>query len=71
MILISDGEDHEGKAVETAKAAAEEGVVIYTAGVGSESGALQLSRVQAMSLAKDVRKSCDDKVDPVILRRSR
>ncbi|HON11229.1 MAG TPA: VWA domain-containing protein [Chitinispirillaceae bacterium] len=38
MILISDGEDHEGKAVDAAKAAAEEGVIIYTVGVGSESG---------------------------------
>ena len=38
LILISDGEDHEGKAVEAAAAAAKEGVVIYTVGVGSESG---------------------------------
>lgn len=38
LVLISDGEDHEGNAVEAAKAAAAEGVVIYTVGVGSESG---------------------------------
>ncbi|MCX7726669.1 MAG: VWA domain-containing protein [Chitinispirillaceae bacterium] len=38
LILISDGEDHEGGAIEAAKKAAEEGVIIYTIGVGSESG---------------------------------
>lgn len=38
MVLISDGEDHQGKAVEAAAAAAREGAVIYTVGVGSESG---------------------------------
>lgn len=39
LILISDGEDHEGKAQEMAKAAAQEGIIIYTIGVGSEGGA--------------------------------
>jgi Ca-activated chloride channel homolog len=38
LVLISDGEDHEGDAVEAAKAAAAEGTIIYTVGVGSESG---------------------------------
>lgn len=38
MIIISDGEDHQGEALEAAKKASEEGVVIYTVGVGSESG---------------------------------
>jgi Ca-activated chloride channel family protein len=38
LVLITDGEDNEGNAVEAAKAAADEGVVIYTVGVGSESG---------------------------------
>jgi Ca-activated chloride channel homolog len=38
LILITDGEDHEGNAEEAAKAAASEGVIIYTVGVGSESG---------------------------------
>jgi Ca-activated chloride channel family protein len=38
MILISDGEDHEGNVVEAARAAAREGVIIYTVGVGSASG---------------------------------
>jgi Ca-activated chloride channel family protein len=35
---MSDGEDHEGEAVEEAKAAAEEGVVIDTIGIGSTAG---------------------------------
>ncbi len=39
LILISDGEDHGGKAVEMAKTAAQDGIVIYTIGVGSEGGA--------------------------------
>jgi Ca-activated chloride channel homolog len=38
LVLISDGEDNEGNAVEAAKAAAGEGIIIYTVGVGSESG---------------------------------
>lgn len=39
LILITDGEDHEGKPVEVAKKAAAEGVVIYTIGIGSPQGA--------------------------------
>jgi Ca-activated chloride channel family protein len=38
LILMSDGEEHEGKAVEAAKAAAKEGVIVHTIGVGSENG---------------------------------
>ena len=38
LVLISDGEDHEGDPVSAARAAATEGVRIYTIGVGSESG---------------------------------
>lgn len=38
LILISDGEDQEGNAVEAAKAATAEGVIIYTIGIGSEDG---------------------------------
>jgi Ca-activated chloride channel family protein len=38
LLLISDGEDQEGNAVAAAKKAAEEGIIIYTIGVGSESG---------------------------------
>ena len=39
LLILSDGEDHEGGVVEAAKAAAQEGVVIYTIGIGSEAGA--------------------------------
>lgn len=38
LILITDGEDHQGTTIEAAKAAAQEGVIIYSIGVGSESG---------------------------------
>lgn len=38
LILMTDGEDQEGEAVEAARKAAQEGVTIYTVGVGSESG---------------------------------
>jgi Ca-activated chloride channel family protein len=38
LMILSDGEDHEGNAVEAAKAASREGIVIYTIGIGSESG---------------------------------
>ena len=38
IILITDGEDHEGEAVEAAKAIAEQGIRIYCIGVGSPQG---------------------------------
>lgn len=38
LVIISDGEDHDEKAIETVKAAAEKGVIIHTVGVGSEQG---------------------------------
>ncbi len=39
LILITDGEDHEGDPVEAAKEAAKEGVIVYTIGIGSPQGA--------------------------------
>lgn len=39
LIIITDGENHEGGAVEAAKAAAEQGMMVYVMGVGSPSGA--------------------------------
>ncbi len=39
LILITDGEDHEGDPVKAAKEAAQEGIVIYTIGIGSPQGA--------------------------------
>ena len=38
IILISDGEDHEGNVLETAESIAEEGIRIYCIGVGSAKG---------------------------------
>ncbi|MBT8272777.1 MAG: VWA domain-containing protein [Bacteroidia bacterium] len=39
LIIISDGEDHNNVAVEVAEAASEEGIKIFTIGVGSTKGA--------------------------------
>ena len=38
LVLFSDGEDHDGEAVEAAKQAAKEGMVIFTIGVGTPNG---------------------------------
>ena len=42
MRLVTDGEDHEGRAIELAQQAARNGLAIYTVGVGSEVGSLIL-----------------------------
>ena len=39
LIVITDGEDHEGDPLEAAKEAAKEGVIVYTIGIGSPQGA--------------------------------
>ncbi len=39
LILLTDGEDLQGSVIEAAKAAAKEGMSIYTVGVGSQGGA--------------------------------
>ena len=39
MIILTDGEEHQGDALKSARLAAEDGIVIYTIGIGSESGA--------------------------------
>ena len=38
IILVTDGEDHEGKAMELAKAAKEKGIRVFILGVGTEKG---------------------------------
>jgi Ca-activated chloride channel family protein len=38
LVLLTDGEDHEGSVMAAARAAAAEGIIIYTIGVGSPSG---------------------------------
>lgn len=40
LILITDGEDHEGKIDDAAKQAADQGVKIYTVGIGTPDGEL-------------------------------
>ena len=40
LVLITDGEDLEGEAIEAAKSAAENGVTIHTVGVGTPNGEL-------------------------------
>jgi Ca-activated chloride channel homolog len=39
IILVTDGEDHEGSVLEEAKLAASQGITIFTVGVGSPNGA--------------------------------
>lgn len=39
MVLITDGEDHSGKAIDSAKEAAKQNIRIYTIGIGNPSGA--------------------------------
>jgi len=40
IVIISDGENHEGDALESARMAAEKGISIYTIGMGSPNGSL-------------------------------
>ena len=40
MLMVTDGEDHEGQAIELAEQAAKVGLMINTVGVGSEMGSL-------------------------------
>ena len=40
LVLITDGENHEGDPVAQARSAAQEGITIYTVGIGSPSGEL-------------------------------
>src|SRR5690606_7473619 len=40
VLLVSDGEDHAGTYQEQVAALAEQGIVVYTAGVGTNEGAL-------------------------------
>src|SRR5216684_5031048 len=40
LVLFTDGEDHDGQALETARGAAKEGLCIFTVGVGTPNGEL-------------------------------
>ncbi|MFY8046959.1 MAG: VWA domain-containing protein, partial [Chitinophagaceae bacterium] len=61
VILISDGEDHDEKAVEIAKTMAEDGVLLHTIGIGTSSGAQIIDPD-----TKEVKKNADG--TPVITR---
>ncbi|ODS31456.1 MAG: von Willebrand factor type A protein [Candidatus Scalindua rubra] len=39
IVLITDGEDHQGNAIEMSKVAKDKGIIIYTVGVGKKEGA--------------------------------
>ncbi|MEX0812585.1 MAG: VWA domain-containing protein [Chitinophagales bacterium] len=39
IVIISDGENHEGEAIEATEEASEQGIIIHTVGVGSQKGA--------------------------------
>ena len=45
ILLVTDGEDHEGKAITLAKKAASNDIVIHTIGVGSKKGGLIPSKI--------------------------
>jgi Ca-activated chloride channel family protein len=40
LVLVTDGEDHQGEAVSLTKKSAKSGIVVHTVGVGSEAGSL-------------------------------
>jgi Ca-activated chloride channel family protein len=40
LVLVTDGEDHEGKAIDLAGKAAKRGMVVHTVGVGTSNGSL-------------------------------
>jgi len=40
LVLFTDGEDHDGQAIETARGAAKDGLCIFTVGVGTPNGEL-------------------------------
>ncbi len=40
LVLVSDGEDHQGEAVKVAEGAAKSGIIVHTIGVGTATGSL-------------------------------
>ena len=55
LVLISDGEDHEGEAIGLAKQASKKGMIVHTVGVGTASGSLipSLDQNGAVDYKKD------------------
>ncbi|MBK9256127.1 MAG: VWA domain-containing protein [Saprospiraceae bacterium] len=52
LVIISDGEDHDGEAVKAAQKASENGITIFTVGVGTEEGAMIMSNENGRSAYK-------------------
>ena len=40
LVLVTDGEDHEGQSIDLARQASKRGMIVHTVGVGTESGSL-------------------------------
>jgi Ca-activated chloride channel family protein len=40
LVLVTDGEDHEGQSIDLAREASKRGMIVHTVGVGTESGSL-------------------------------
>ncbi|MBN2171220.1 MAG: VWA domain-containing protein [Candidatus Krumholzibacteriota bacterium] len=56
LVLVTDGESHEGDAVAAARAAAEQGVVIFTIGIGTPDGyTLPLRDAETGALRENLR----------------
>ncbi|MFC1484082.1 VWA domain-containing protein [Candidatus Neomarinimicrobiota bacterium] len=65
LVILSDGEDHDGKALELAQKAADTGMVIHAVGIGSRSGA-----PIPLSAGMDFKKDNEGKVVTSILNES-
>ncbi len=57
MLLVSDGEDHEGEAIDLASKSKENGLALYTVGVGSELGGLIPEKQKSSKLTEYKRDS--------------
>ncbi len=61
MLLVSDGEDHEGEAINLASMSKQNGLKIYTVGVGSELGGLIPERKESGKMI-EYKRSSDGKL---------
>jgi len=69
ILLLTDGEGHEGDPVETAKAAKEQGITIFTVGIGSPKG-VPVPDIQTGRFLKDSENNVvTSKLDEITLQR--
>lgn len=66
LVVVTDGENHEGGALEAAEEAAENGLVIFTVGVGTEEGA-RIPTANGFVLDK-MGREVETKLNPEMLR---